>query len=205
MPNTMRGFAALVIAAALVMCARASAPRWPDVAATEGKVHVIYVANADPNGLEMTIKSPGGAPLYMLTCHNFDHVGGGDLTYSGLMQCYLFPWQRYIGQRNLLDDDTSTPSYQSRARFAKEHVLPDCSGYAEWGAVRHFWLRGMVVTLAVRNLTFSRDPDDPQTLRVETFDFEVRVQPYPGALDERAQRIAEKRPAWFDSNACPPR
>lgn len=201
----VRGFAALFIAAALVMSAGASAPKWPEIKEAKGEVHVIYVANAEPNGLELAITAPGGTPLYMLTCHNFDHVGGGDLTYSGLMQCYLFPWQRYIGQRNLLDDDTSRPSFQSRARFAKEHVMPDCSGFAEWGAVRHFWLRGMVLTLALRNLTFSRDPDDPQNLRVETFDFEAKVQRYPGAMGERAQRIAETRPSWFDSSTCPPR
>ena len=55
----MRGLSALCAAATLVMPAWAGAPQWPEVKETTGEVHVIYVANAEPNAFELEITRPG--------------------------------------------------------------------------------------------------------------------------------------------------
>lgn len=191
-----------VLVAALAQAA-ASPPAWPVVQTVESTIRVFYIANPEANGLDLTVRTTDGRPAYTLRCHTFDYQSGA-LVYSGMMQCYMFPVPWIEGTENLLDDDLALTSAESRARFLPRHLAPRCAVTPEWGAVRHFWFRNMVVTLSISDIKRNPDPDRPDRPFVEAYTFSAKVQPYPNAPTPAAQRIAEGRPDWFLNGECPP-
>jgi hypothetical protein len=199
----MRFGVAVALAALLGQGAAASPSAWPTVEAAKSSVRVFYIANPDRNGFDLAIRTTDGRPAYTLRCHTFDYQSGA-LVYSGMMQCYMFPVPWLQGARNLLDDDTVRSSTESRARFLPRHLAPRCAVTPEWGAVRHFWFRNLVVTLAISDIKRNPDPDRPERPFIEAYTFTARVQPYPDAPTPSSQRIAEARPGWFLEGECPP-
>jgi len=180
----------------------AATTAWPKIEAAEANVRVFYIANPDQNGFDLAIRSTDGRPAYTLSCHTFDYQSP-HLVYSGMMQCYMFPVPWIAGTENLLDDALATTSAESRARFLPRHLAPRCAVTPEWGAVRHFWFRDLVVTLSVTDIKRNPDPDRPDRPFIESYTFAAKVQPYPGAATPSAQRIAEGRPDWFLNGECP--
>lgn len=198
----MTAIAAGVIIAMLAQAAPA-APAWPRIETAESQIRVFYIANPDKNGFDMTIRTADGRPAYTLMCHTFDYQSR-HLVYSGMMQCYMFPLPWMTGAENLLDDELPANSAESRARFLPRHLAPRCAITPEWGAVRHFWFRDMVVTLSISDIKRNPDPERPDRPFVEAYTFTAKVQPYSaGAPTPRAQRIAEGRPDWFLEGECP--
>lgn len=209
-----RGLVALTALAVTAACAgrRADepaagppAPDWPKITEITRSAEVVYVARAAENGVELVINSDKGAPLYTLKCHTLDHhdPSGESLTYTGMMQCYLFPWRRTIGEPNLLDPANRSIGDESRGRFARGHVMPNCVRTPEWGGERHFFLRGMAITLAVTNRRYQTFKDTPDRPVLEAFTFQVKVQNQPKALSAQAQPVPTPRPDWFDNGVCP--
>jgi hypothetical protein len=177
-------------------------PAWPQVQTTESSIRVFYIGNPLKNGLDMTIRTADGRPAYWLMCHTFDYQNR-DLVYSGMMQCFMFPIPWMAGSRSLLDDDLAPSSAESRARFLPRHLAPRCAVTPEWGAVRHFWFRNLVVTLSISDIKRNPDPERPDRPFIEAYTFTAKVEPYPNAPTPSAQRIAEGRPAWFLEGECP--
>jgi hypothetical protein len=197
---------AAAVGAVIALLAQAAAapaqPAWPTVRTAEASVRVFYIANSDKNGLDLSIPATDGRPAYTLRCHTFDYQTR-HLSYSGMMQCYMFPVPWVAGAKNLLDEPSVSSSTESRARFLPRHLAPRCAVTPEWGAVRHFWFRNLVVTLAVTDIKRSPDPERPDRPFIEAYTFKVKVEPYPDAPAPVAQRIAEKQPEWFLDGECP--
>ncbi|MGO8987888.1 MAG: hypothetical protein ACLQGU_22820 [bacterium] len=82
--------------------------------------------------------------------------------------------------------------WEGRGQFFWGELQPNCAQYPEYGRIRHFRLRGMELTLEVKNVKFGpRCKDDPfLTYRKETIirlDLEVTARQDPSALSPVAE------------------
>jgi hypothetical protein len=72
----------------------------------------------------------------------------------------------------------------SRANIAPGQLYGKCATYPEWGAVRHFRLRGFELTLEFRNPVFTWGEYAKHAIK--TFDLHVQVRPDPSATSPMA-------------------
>ncbi len=116
--------------------------------------------------------------------------------------CGLF----IVGEKvNLLRDSIDPYSRMNRAEVYAEQLYGKCADYPEWGAVRHFRLRGMNLTVQFKNPLFAGDEGLPDYFMggLKGFELSVRVDP-----DSTAESpVAESSPyidwrSMSKPNAC---
>lgn len=176
--------------------------RWPNIRSTSKNVIVADADDPAQASLEMKINSADGAPLYTVKCHSGDY-DSKEHNYSGLMQCYLFSKYSVDRVENLFNDTyEQRRAWQNRGRFLAIHLLPGCSEYPEWGAIRHFKLRNMELTLAFSNIIFKPNPNDHEAPLAKSYKFQVMAKPVLNSSSEIAERTKSPEPPWFYSTAC---
>jgi hypothetical protein len=191
----------LLLSIALAQVAWADA-RWPTIRSARESIDVIDADNTTQAALEMTIYSKDKKPLYDLKCHSGDY-DSNDHNYSGLIQCYLF--SKYSADRveNLLNDSQEQQrDWQNRGRFLAIHLAPGCSGYPEWGSIRHFKLRDMELTLSISDVVLVPNPKNADAPLAKSYKFEVIAKPDTGIPSSIAERVNPPEPPWFYSTAC---
>jgi hypothetical protein len=162
--------------------------KWPSVTPLKESFHFKDAANA---GAKISISGVNGKPLYIIECHTY-HYQDPDFDYSGDFECRLKSLYSLDAHSTLFSDVAKqTRDWESRARFLNQELVGKCANYPEYGSVRHFRLRGMEITLSVRNPKFEETigmkRGRPQ---LKSFDFDIGVKP-----DRRATRsIAEPVP-----------
>jgi hypothetical protein len=171
----------------------AQARSWPAVQPID---RTIVVANAnDPRaGLDVAINDVTGHKVYDLKCHNFyyDMIDPDDDS-SGVMQCHLYKRQPAI-MINLLNENLDDgPDWANRGRFLDQHLARGCAGYPEWGAVRHFHLRNMVLTLSMSDVHWAPKPD----WTVQSYKFSISVKPDGNVGTSITKKVAVAEPRWF--------
>jgi hypothetical protein len=144
-------------------------------------------------GAKLRIVSIDGTPLYLLECYlNAYDRDDPDFNYSGNFECRLtslYSKERY--STLLTDQAKPTRDWQSRGRFLLEELTGKCAEYPDYGRVRHFRLRGMNLTLEIKNLKIksgSSAENVPWYVdRIEKLDLDVIITPDPKASSEIAE------------------
>lgn len=163
---------------------------WPVINPVKKSFHFI---DHREMGAELIIVGIDGTPLYLLECYlnAYDHEDR-NFNYSGSFECRLtslYSKERY--STLLTDQINQTRDWQSRGRFLLEELTGKCSEYPEYGRVRHFRLRGMNLTLEIKNLKIksgSSAENAPWYVdRIEELDLDVTVTPDPKGLSEIAE------------------
>ncbi|MBZ5647110.1 MAG: hypothetical protein LAN37_07810 [Acidobacteriia bacterium] len=130
--------------------------------------------------VDLDLRSVSGSLLYSFRCRSGES-GDAEFDFSGDFQCWL---------RSLTPDDVYIDLFtyeplgnlgiESRARFFSEELLGRCADYPEYGRIRTFRVRGMVVRLALSHVRFvlgRRYGRGKRIPLVHSFDLEVGVVP----------------------------
>jgi hypothetical protein len=133
-------------------------------------------APADAQLFYLPIRSSAGAPAYAFECA----AHGPKVDRAGF-RCGLFLEGQDI---NLLEDGADPYTRRSRAHFLAGQLEGKCGEYPEWGAVRHFRLRGMQLTVELTGMRLSPPEKgaDADGKILERARFRVRVEPEPSAI-----------------------
>jgi hypothetical protein len=142
-----------------VRSASAQPPSWPSVKPTQ-VVQTFKESRADTPFL-LIINGRSGAPAYKLECHNGNYEDTSEITFSGDFQCALFELNENgtVVSWNLLATDE--PAQQrsdwfNRGRMTSSQLFGSCGAVPEYGMVRHFSLRGMLITFQFSDLVWSK-------------------------------------------------
>lgn len=186
------------IATCLVIVSPASAyQHWPQIRDTR-KAVFIRDANSRDARLDLAIRGKDGNPLYEIRCHSGNSE---DAAYSGLMQCYLLSLYSKERVENLFNETLKPISdWTNRGRFLSQHLRPGCAQYSEWGAVRHFRLRNMEITLEISNVTFIPEPVTPASI-VNSYRLVVSARNAANAETSLTEPVKISEPRWFYNDA----
>ncbi len=167
-------------------------PRQP---AREAKFPEAGIARPEPSGfvqfLYLPILTTSGTLAYEFECSS----DGPTIGRSG-MRCGLY---REGTNANLLDDAVDPYTRMSQSRFLTWQLYGKCAGYPEWGAVRHFRLRGMKITVELRDMRFDPEDERPNRAegRIKGARVRATVEPDPQAKSPVA--LAPRILDWEDS------
>jgi len=195
--SVLLGLSALVSVSATTGKQSEHKHSWPRVSPMERSFHLV---DHQQPAAEMLIRSSRGATLYFLQCYlNAGERDDPNFDYSGDFECRLTSLYSEDTYSTLLTEDKHQSSdWESRGRFLVQELVGQCAQYPEYGAVRHFRLRGMELTLAVSGLKMekgSRARNAPWNVdRVGALDLKVIVAPDPGATSAIAERTRYLRP-----------
>ena len=170
----------------------AEADNWPVILPLEEKQTYLRSGNGGDTPFIAVVKNVTGVPSYKLECHNGDYDDTSDFNYSGDFQCYLFALKD--GQRssyNLLANpyQATVSDWFNRGRMFADQISEQCGGFAEYGRIRHFRLRGMVVTFRFDDLEWFPFKQFNR-VRLRKFTFRVSFVPDKNALTEVAEAVS---------------
>jgi hypothetical protein len=146
-----------------------------------------------------------GKAVYWFGCHSADFSGQAsdpfhddEWFYYGAFDCHLHSVTEKDGS-NLLSYNAADPRENfSRALTVPKQLQGRCAEYPEWGRLRHIRVRGMLITLQFRDPRFAQkaeDGDRPWTgPALQSFRFDVRVEPHKSALSASAEQPASAYP-----------
>jgi hypothetical protein len=105
------------------------------------------------------IKNTAGVPIYKLECHNGNYEELSGLDFSGDFQCALFAikggtrntWNLLVSQA----EAEERSDWLDRGRVTSNQFRGECGEVPEYGKLRNFRLRGMLITLEFSNLKWS--------------------------------------------------
>lgn len=163
---------------ALVCTAEAST--WPAVQPLQ---RTFQVPDVQKMNVSLVIRSKSGTPLYRLRCAH----PGYDGDYSGDFECRLDTVRSgdtKVEHTLLIEDARQLKAWPSRGRFFTADLIRECAAIPEFGATRHFLLRGMKLTLQILDPVVDTSSEswvgagDP---KLKAMKLKVTVQPDPSA------------------------
>ena len=108
--------------------------------------------------IAVDISSTDGVPLYRLQCHSAGYAGDPGFDYSGDFECRLTSIGRHDAYSTLFTEDShQSRDWESRARFFARSLRGACASIPQFGAIRSFELRGILLTLKIDNPVFADD------------------------------------------------
>lgn len=152
--------------------------RWPEVIPVRTS---FLFPDAWRAAAAVEIKGINGVPIYRLQCYGeqakrspYDLRLHADALYSGEFDCHLYSLSDPTAPDTLLTEPTlAVGEAYSRAVVDASELVGACANYPEYGLVRHFRLRGMMITFRYsdvrtkKELTSGGAPYPPGTPRVE--------------------------------------
>jgi hypothetical protein len=189
-----------------VRSACAQPPSWPSVKPAQA-AQTFKESRADTPFL-LIVHGTTGAPAYKLECHNGNYEGTSEITFSGDFQCALFELNGSgtVVSWNLLA--TAEPAQQqsdwfNRGRMTSNQLFGTCGAVPEYGMVRHFSLRGMLITFHFSNLIWSKQRRPLQRSQsqpppqLQQFSFNVSV-----IVDGTAQTASARAVQGTPASTC---
>lgn len=187
-------FMRLLLGFALASCAAVSwaspVPQWPVIQEFEKSFDV--VADAEKIVIDVPLYDVKGVQRYVFLCRGgstayLDQLSDstGD-NYVGDLMCGLTLPGDDIEQSLLGEDDSAV--WFSRGQYHWDELLGDCGAYPEYGRLRHFSLRGFVLTLAATQVK-----QDMQG-KLISFTLQVSLKDDPGAKAAQAAQTGYIRP-----------
>jgi hypothetical protein len=172
---------------------------WPVVKPVHTQITVTEQARRDAP-VHLVVSDVRGRPLYKLDCHNGEYDETIDINYSGDFQCALFALTSgKTASGNLLTDtsyNAGSTDWWNRGRMLAKNLWRTCANYPEYGTLRHFSVRGMLVTLRFGDLVWATPFADSSRLSRFTADIDV-------APDRQATSpTAEYLPGPTPGKAC---
>jgi hypothetical protein len=152
MRGIQRWVLVLCVPGFVVVCSGAQS--YPVVAALQRTFDVPDVGKAN---VSLDIPSVNGASLYRLECRSSGNSPEpASFDYSGDFECKLSSVGGLEPYSTLLTEDAhQSRDWESRGRFFSAELRGDCARIPEFGATRHFKLRGMKLTLQALDAVFT--------------------------------------------------
>ena len=133
-----------------------------------------------------------GVPVYKFECHSGTYDDDSEWDFSGAYQCVLFatkPDGSLTGSDLLAantEDELST-DWWNRGRMRAEQLRGKCLAYPEYSTLRHFRLRGMLITFRFTDLGWGPAKDQDGKPLLTRFTFALDVVPERAAQSSRAE------------------
>lgn len=164
---------------------------WPTVKPIDRTFEVrIHPGNDSP--IVIVLNTTSDKPAYRVECHTGDYEDMSLINFSGTFQCAVFALDGgKIVSWNLLAADTryeQGSDWTNRGRMLSEQLEGSCAAYAEYGLVRHFRFRAMVLTLRFSNLVWERPKD------LASFSLGISALADPAATTATAAVVHVSRP-----------
>lgn len=178
-------------------CVASSDAKWPPAAPMKES---IFFRNAGDASASFTIKHTNGEPLYRVECHTSKYEDDPSFDYSGDFECRLNSLYSEEAYSTLFTDTPrQSRDWESRARFIADELIGECGEYPEYGRIRTFRLRGMKITLVLSDIVFAgaeQAPPRQTQLALESFRFEIRVEPDEEAVSAIAEPLSYAKPSY---------
>ncbi len=171
----------------LTVAVAARADTWPAVKSLYER-HTFIAPGKDGSDTPFVedILGANGTPLYRLECHNPNYRGDPAESYTGYFQCRLQVLKdgKRVGPNLLAADtpDEKSQEWWNRGRLRLVQLLGQCITFPEYSMIRHFRLRGMLLTLQFSDVEWSPRHDAQGYPLVDQFTVVAQVDP-----DETAQ------------------
>lgn len=170
---------------------------WPHVQALHESHAFIEASRGKDTPFLAFIKNASGVPVYKVECHNGNYEDESEINFSGVFQCALFGvsgGKETTG--NLLavnNKDEQSTDWWNRGRMLSHQLRGECLAYPEYSTLRHFKIRGMLLTLRFTDMEWSTTKDQQGPL-LEKFTFTLDVVPDGTALSSTAEPAAGPMP-----------
>lgn len=171
--------------------AQANPPEWTLVREME---ETFEVAQPSAAVIKTYVQSHDGQPLYLFVCRAgldeyFDTLG---INYAGDLDCRLMPAELGEVEVNLLVETSGLAAWYSRGRMFAKELYGSCGDYPEYGRLRHFRLRGMLITLRFFDPQFVSIQGEAAIgrrppVRLQSYKLSFTVEPDPRATGARAE------------------
>jgi hypothetical protein len=171
--------------------------KWPSVTPLKRTFHFI-----DGKLIEskLTITGKDNSPLYLLECYlNAFDKKDKTFDYTGAFECRLTPlYDDNYDHKNLLtDQNPQLRDWHSRGVFKIDEIqcknVEDiCIEYPGYGKVRHFRLRGMLLSVEIKSFKIDHDSKTTNHLsgdRIKELELEITVTPDPNATSIIAEPV----------------
>ena len=177
--------------AALIFASQATAAAaWEPMAESSATVRI--EPKSDRISIELPLVDRLGRQRYVLWCEGgsekyLDRLSDTTgINYVAPLMCVLNEGNKRSEASLLAEDDVGP--WHTRGQFAWEQLTGECGRYPEYGRVRHFRLRGFVLTL---------EAADPVLVdgHLSAFDLRISVKNDPTATSSMAARAAYLPPA----------
>ena len=188
----------IVLAMVSTMSLLAEGKNWPTIQQTEGKQTYLRPGKEGTDTpFLLLLKSTEGVPLYKLECHNGNYEDSSEINFSGDFQCVLFAIKDDTRTSwNLLATGESTEQetdWLNRGRMTANQLWGQCGTFTEFGRIRHFKLRGILLTFEFTDLRWSPIANRRQP-QLEKFTFKVSAVPDKSAQSAIAESVDVSAP-----------
>jgi len=133
---------------------------WPRIRTLSKEWRIEGTAVTDEKTFAIAyIEALDGTPVYKFECHDGNYSDQSEMNFSGDFQCALFSVKDgKLTSGNLLASDTKnevSADWWNRGRMRSEQLRGECRKYAEYSTIRHFKLRGMLITLGFSDVKWT--------------------------------------------------
>ena len=157
------------------------------------------------NGMDtpflLTINATGGGAAYKLECHNGNYDDESEINFSGDFQCALFAVKGNTQtSSNLLataSKDEQSTDWFNRGRMRSAQLRGECLRYPEYSTLRHFKVRGILITLRFTEIEWSGRNDQQGNPMLGKLTFALDVVPEKTASSSTAEPAAGPKPPSF--------
>lgn len=185
---------------ALLLWCQAPATQWPSLWPVVRPLHATASYPAGRTGdtpfLALVVDT-WNVPRYRFECHNGDYDVDTGFSYSGSFQCALFAIDgaKQTSWTLLADDSRyeTSADWTNRGRVLAVQLQEPCASWPEYGLVRHFHLRGMIVTMRFTDIGWERTSGQSGE-RLGRFTFVLSIEPDPRATAPQSARVQVPRP-----------
>jgi len=178
-------------------CCYAAETSWPTVRPLRETFAVSDPARAV---IKTTITDNAGGALYLFVCRAGNDESVPDVNYSGDLDCRLMDAALDERETNLLleTDAPNVAAWYSRGRMFARDLMGECAKYPEYGAVRHFRLRGMLLTMYFKSVHFIPAPSGASS-DLASYTLALTVE-----RDKRATRAIAESSGYLDPHVSRP-
>ena len=173
--------------------------RWPSIQPLEEKrvLNNLGAPEAD-TPIVAFVKDSHGVSVYKLECHTGDYEDESEINYSGDFQCAFFAVKgTTLISGDLLAADTKdelSTDWWNRGRVRSAQLRGKCLRYPEYSTERKFKLRGMLITLRLRDVQWSSRKDKQGDPLISGFTLDLKVVPDESAHSPRSELVAGPKP-----------
>jgi hypothetical protein len=146
--------------------------------------------------VNLVLDGTSGSHLYLFHCRPglLRGIAGEEADFNGDFDCHLHSlYSRDRYQSLLIDDPLDVVEAHSRGEVWVKDLRGKCGEYPDWGRMRSFRLRGMILKFEMRHVRFTETKsEDP---KLAAFKFKVQVISDPTAFSSIAEP-SDYSPPW---------
>jgi len=158
---------------------------WPTVKTLHKSFSIREPAKAV---VKSVIRDTSGKDLYLFVCRTGNDESVPDVNYAGDLDCRLMEARGGEREENLLLEThaSNVAAWYSRGRMFAHELNGDCASYPEYGRLRHFRLRRMLLTMAFEAVRFE-PAHGVESPALASYTLTLTVTPDPTAIRDVAE------------------